>query len=116
MSRHPLFQVMLAFQNAGMPGLDMPGLTVVSQPMSTGVAKFDLALILTESRLTQGMSAGIEGTIEYSTDLFERKTVEAIATRLVRLFESAIAASRSADWRNRHSRRGGAGQGAGGVE
>ena len=82
---------MLAFQNAGMPSLDMQGLTVVAQPMSTGVAKFDLALVLTESRVTQGMSAGIEGTIEYSTDLFERKTVEAIAARLLRLFESAIA-------------------------
>ena len=91
LSRHPLFQVMLAFQNAGMPSLDMQGLTVVAQPMSTGVAKFDLALVLTESRVTQGMSAGIEGTIEYSTDLFERKTVEAIAARLLRLFESAIA-------------------------
>src|SRR6202011_4940721 len=39
-----------------------------------------------------GMSSGIEGRIEYSTDLFERKTVEAIATRLLRLFESATAA------------------------
>ena len=92
LSRHPLFQVMLAFQNAGMLSLDMPGLTIVPQPMSTGVAKFDLALILTESRVTHGMSGGIEGRIEYSTDLFERKTVEAIATRLVRLFESATAA------------------------
>src|ERR1700730_6566047 len=92
LSRHPLFQVMLAFQNAGMLGLDMPGVTVVSQPMSTGVAKFDLALILNESSVTHGMSGGIEGRIEYSTDLFERKTVEAIATRLLRLFESATAA------------------------
>ncbi len=91
LSRHPLFQVMLAFQNAGALSLDMPGLSVAAQPMSSGVAKFDLALILTESRVTQGMSGGIEGTIEYSTDLFERKTVEAIAARLVRLFESAIA-------------------------
>src|SRR3979409_2098135 len=91
LSRHPLFQVMLAFQNAGVTSLDMPGLTIVPQPMSTGVAKFDIALILTERHVTQGMSGGIEGRIEYSTDLFERKTVEAIATRLVRLFESAIA-------------------------
>jgi nonribosomal peptide synthetase DhbF len=91
LSRHPLFQVMLAFQNAGTLSLDMPGLSIAAQPMSSGVAKFDLALILTESSVTQGMSGGIEGTIEYSTDLFERKTVEAIAARLVRLFESAIA-------------------------
>ena len=107
---------MLAFQNAGTLSLDMPGLTIVSQPMSSGVAKFDLALILTESRVTHGMSGGIEGTIEYSTDLFERKTVEAIAARLVRLFEFGIADAGSADWRNRHSRRGGAASGAGGVE
>ncbi|WP_315774327.1 MULTISPECIES: condensation domain-containing protein, partial [unclassified Bradyrhizobium] len=90
--RHPLFQVMLALQNAGTLSLDMPGLTIVPQPMSSRAAKFDLALILTESRGQHGGSAGIEGTIEYSTDLFERKAVEAIATRLVRLLESATAA------------------------
>ena len=92
LSRHPLFQVMLAFQNRGRGiSLDMPDLTVVSQPMSTAVAKFDLSLDLDRARVTDGASAGIEGTIEYSTDLFERKPIEAIAARLVRLFEAAIA-------------------------
>ena len=88
LSHHPLFQVMLALQNMGTPSLDMPGLTVVPQPVSTDVAKFDLALIFTENRSTRG----IEGKIEYSADLFERNTVEAIATHFLRLLESATAA------------------------
>ncbi|HEU0083076.1 MAG TPA: amino acid adenylation domain-containing protein, partial [Bradyrhizobium sp.] len=93
LSRHPLFQVMLAFQNAGLPtSLDMPRLNIVPEPISSGVAKFDLALVLAESPTAHGVSAGIEGRIEYSTDLFERKTVETIVMRLLRLFESATAA------------------------
>ncbi len=92
LSRHPLFQVMLAFQNAVVHSLDIPGLTIVPQPMSTRVAKFDVTFLFTELRPTHGVPGGIEGSIEYNTDLFERETVEAIAAHLVRLFESAIAA------------------------
>jgi nonribosomal peptide synthetase DhbF len=92
LSRHPLFQVVLAFQTAPVTGLDIPGLIIAAQPMGTGVAKFDLTLLLTELTPTQGVPGGLEGSIEYSTDLFDRETVEAIAARLVRLLESAIAA------------------------
>ncbi|MGZ9093125.1 MAG: non-ribosomal peptide synthetase, partial [Rhodoplanes sp.] len=38
-----------------------------------------------------GAPAGIEGTIEYATDLFDRATIEALAGRLVRLLEAAAA-------------------------
>ena len=43
-------------------------------------------------RLRTALSAASKAAIEYSTDLFELETVEAIAARLVALFESAIAA------------------------
>jgi len=38
-----------------------------------------------------GQPLGIEGELEYSVDLFERETVEAIAARFVRLLEGAVA-------------------------
>ena len=74
LSRHPLFQVMLAFetQDAGAGPLDLAGLTAVPQPIATASAKFDLSLGLTEHRSADGRPAGIEGVLEYASDLFDR--------------------------------------------
>ena len=58
LSRHPLFQVMLAFEaERGDGGLDLPGLAVRPQPVATASAKFDLSLGLIERR-TAERSAG----------------------------------------------------------
>ena len=46
---------------------------------------------LSEQRAADGTSAGIAGIVEYATDLFERASVEAMAARLVRLLEAAVA-------------------------
>src|SRR2546422_2317913 len=55
------------------------------------VAKFDLALDLRERRTAEGAAAGISGVLEYSTDLFDRETVEALSDRLVRVLEAVVA-------------------------
>ena len=91
LSRHPLFQVMLAFQNTPEAVLELPGISVCHQPLDTSTAKFDLFLGLSERRAPDGRPEGIEGLIEYRTDLFERSTVEAIGRRLVGLLEGAVA-------------------------
>ena len=91
LSRHPLFQVMLAYQNTPEAVLDLPDIVVMPEPVGINAAKFDLCLSLGERRAADGTPEGIEGIIEYSTDLFERSSVEAIATRLVRLLEAASA-------------------------
>jgi nonribosomal peptide synthetase DhbF len=91
-SRHPLFQVMLAFQNLGDVALDLPGLAVVPEPVALPVAKFDLAMSLGERRGAGGKPDGIDGGIEYRRDLFEPETVEALAYRFVRLLEAATVA------------------------
>ena len=44
-----------------------------------------------ERRGSDGSPAGIEGALEYASDLFERSSGEAIAGRLVRLLEGAVA-------------------------
>src|SRR5579872_1317145 len=74
-SRHPLFQVMLAF------GSDLG----VGQ-----TARYDLAVVLSERTGTDGMPRGIAGTIEFASDLFDRETVLALAARLVRLLDAAV--------------------------
>ncbi|MFD0277727.1 amino acid adenylation domain-containing protein [Kitasatospora sp. NPDC127111] len=91
LSRHPLFQVMLAFQEALNAEIDLPGLTGRAEIVPLGLAKFDLALDLVERRGADGLPAGIEGVVEYSVDLFDRATVERFAGHLLRLLESAVA-------------------------
>ena len=93
LSRHPLFQVMLAFetQTPGAGPLDLAGLTAEPQPIATASAKFDLSLGLTEHRSADGRPAGIDGVLEYASDLFDRATVETIGARLLRLLAAAAA-------------------------
>ena len=93
LSRHPLFQVMLAFetQTPGAGPLDLAGLKAEPQPIATATAKFDLSLGLTEHRSADGRPAGIDGVLEYASDLFDRGTVETIGARLLRLLAAAAA-------------------------
>ncbi|SFP91354.1 non-ribosomal peptide synthetase [Variovorax sp. 770b2] len=85
----PLFQVMLGFQGTSRLSFSLPGLSITPQPVAIDTAKFDLSFILGEQRGADGLPGGISGGIQYSTDLFERSTVEAMGARLVRLLEEA---------------------------
>jgi non-ribosomal peptide synthetase component F len=89
LSRHPLFQVMLVLQNNAPVGLDLAGLATAFEPVASASAKFDLSVSLEEQRGADGTPAGIAGSLEYATDLFEHGTVEALAARLVRLLAAA---------------------------
>ena len=91
LSHHPLFQVMLAFQNTPEAVLELPGIIATPEPVDINTAKFDLSLGLSERRAPDGRPEGIEGLIEYRSDLFERSTVEAIGRRLVALLEAVVA-------------------------
>src|SRR5207248_9613286 len=94
LSRHPLFQVMLAFE-AGEAGaastLALPGLAATPQPIATASAKFDLSVGLVERRLPDGTPGGIDGVLEYASDLFDESTVATLGRRLIRLLEAAVA-------------------------
>lgn len=70
LSHTPLFQVMFVFQNAPAQRFDLTGLTISPVQAESGVAKFDLSIILNET--TDGMSIGFE----YNTDLFDESTIE----------------------------------------
>ncbi|MGP8298318.1 amino acid adenylation domain-containing protein [Streptomyces inhibens] len=88
LARHPLFQVMLAFQNADDTGIRIPGVKADVCPLEVTAAKFDLSFELRERRSADGGPAGIEGGVDYAADLFDRTTVESMVERLVRLLES----------------------------
>ena len=91
LSRHPLFQVMLAFQHDASARLELPGLAGHFEPVTSLSAKFDLSVSLTEQRAADGSPAGIAGVLEYATDLFDRAAVAALGARLIRLLQAAVA-------------------------
>ena len=91
LARHPLFQVMLAFQNTPEASLELPGIIATLEPVDLPAAKFDLLFDLGERRAAEGTPEGVIGSIQYRSDLFAQSSVQAIAQRLVRLLEAATA-------------------------
>ncbi|WP_157108391.1 non-ribosomal peptide synthetase, partial [Aldersonia kunmingensis] len=91
-ARHPLFQVMLAFQNFGQLDLALPGLTVSGLDAGeTAVSKFDLSVTVGELDAAAGTPSGLVGTVVYAVDLFDEATVAGFARRLVRVLEALVA-------------------------
>ncbi|MFJ6811659.1 amino acid adenylation domain-containing protein [Streptomyces anulatus] len=95
LARHPLFQVMLSFQNAEDAELGLPGLSVEPLRVGLDAAKFDLSFNLEERLTASGEPDGIGGRVEFAAELFDPETVELFAARLVRLL-SAVAADPAA--------------------
>ncbi|MFM8332784.1 MAG: amino acid adenylation domain-containing protein, partial [Candidatus Methylumidiphilus sp.] len=92
LSHQPLFQTMLALQNAPQGDFALPGLQVEAVGAgSTGTARFDLSISLTEQRGADGSALGVAGMVEYSSDLFDPATVETLMARWVRLLAQAVA-------------------------
>ncbi len=88
LAHHPLFQTMLAWQNNAVADLTLPGLTVAEEPVRTGTARADLTFFVGER---PGHQAGIRGTAEYNSDVFDRTSVEAILERLRTLLAAVVA-------------------------
>ncbi|MGW2786856.1 amino acid adenylation domain-containing protein, partial [Streptomyces populi] len=87
LAHHPLFQTMLALQNAPLGTFDLPGLRVAADLVHTGTAKCDLTFVLAE----QPGEDGLTGVVEYSTDLFDEATVTGIVERWLRLLRAVVA-------------------------
>ncbi|MEV0194648.1 amino acid adenylation domain-containing protein [Kitasatospora purpeofusca] len=88
LGRQPLFQTMVALEEAGPDTGRLFGLSTSDLPVDPGAAKFDLDVVL---RPAPDGSA-LLGGIRYATDLFDRATVRTFADRLVRLVARAVAA------------------------
>ncbi|MEV7189998.1 condensation domain-containing protein, partial [Kitasatospora sp. NPDC093102] len=82
----PLFQVGFAWQNWATRELEFPGLKVEFEQHLTSTAVFDLFFSLTTDE-----SGAVRGDLMYATQLFDRDTAEAIATRYVRVLEQLAA-------------------------
>ncbi|MFD3744427.1 amino acid adenylation domain-containing protein [Nocardia sp. NPDC058633] len=90
MARHPLFQVMLTFQNLASSELELPGLTVAGVDLAVPFAKFDLELTVVPLE-SDGVAGGVSAAFTYATDLFDEATIAGFAERLVRLLGEVVA-------------------------
>ncbi|WP_229695050.1 non-ribosomal peptide synthetase [Streptomyces lacrimifluminis] len=88
LSRHPLFQVMVVYLAAGVDGAGFAGLESRREELGATTAKFDLSFDFVE----RADGAGVDGVLEYSADLFDPATAEAIAARLVRFLRAVVVA------------------------
>ena len=83
----PLFQVMFALQNTASEELpEVSGLALApwGGGDGSGIAKFDLTLAFAE------VDGGLEGALEYSTDLFDGATVDRLAGHCAALLAAAV--------------------------
>ena len=68
-SRNPIFQVFFILQNTPMDTLNIPNLKLEVLRPNKGTAQFEITLALWDAE------AGINGYVEYNTDLFEHNTI-----------------------------------------
>ncbi|MFH8349523.1 amino acid adenylation domain-containing protein [Streptomyces sp. NPDC018045] len=90
-TRHPLFQVMLAFQNNPVPDLHLPHLTVRPEPAAEEPLRFDLRFELVERHTPRRTADGIDVHLTYARDLYPPDTAQDLATGYTSLL-AAVAA------------------------
>ncbi len=97
LTHHPLVQVVLAWQNfAGQDnnsaaGLALGDLQVTPLPVDTHTARMDLTFSLGERWSQAGEPAGIGGTVEFRTDVFDADSIETLIERLQRVLMAMTA-------------------------
>jgi amino acid adenylation domain-containing protein len=79
----PIFQVMFELQSASARKIEFHNLSFDPAGVENHTAKFDLTLDLQESPV------GLQGSFEYSTDLFDRSTIVRMAGHLKTLISAA---------------------------
>ena len=97
LSHHPLFQVMLAFQNDAQVSLELPGLRTAFEA-GAGRQRQVRPVVRARrgARRRRHTLAGIDGVLEYAGDLFEEATAATLAERLTRLLTAAVRSPRRA--------------------
>ncbi|HEU0051568.1 MAG TPA: amino acid adenylation domain-containing protein, partial [Longimicrobium sp.] len=85
LSRHPIFQVSFSVQGMEADSEGLPGTRMELTQGDTGTTKFDLTFALLP------VPGGLNGGIDYATDLFDRETVERMARHFEALLEAALA-------------------------
>ena len=86
MSRTPLFQVMFSLENTPeVPELKLGELSLSGITNDDATAKFDLTFVMSET------GSGIQGTVEFNTDLYVLETIKRMTSHYLNLLESVVA-------------------------
>ncbi|MEN4957725.1 syringomycin E biosynthesis non-ribosomal peptide synthetase SyrE, partial [Pseudomonas syringae] len=88
MSHSPLFQVMLSLDNTPPSLLQLPDLEVELLDSEHHTTQFDLSLSLVDS------SESLSGGLQYSSDLFDKTTAQAIMQLFARVLENMVSDAR----------------------
>jgi non-ribosomal peptide synthetase component F/SAM-dependent methyltransferase/acyl carrier protein len=95
LNQNPLFQVVFALQNAPMSALELPGLILSPREFDSQTTRFDLEFHLWEKGQNNGLwvdsSEGISGFVIYSTDLFDKATINRMLGHFETLLEGIVA-------------------------
>ncbi|MGV9803817.1 condensation domain-containing protein, partial [Mycobacterium sp. NPDC003449] len=97
LTHHPLVQVLLTWQNlpwnskGPVAGLSLGDVQVVPLEAETQTARSDLVFALAEQFDDVGEPAGISGTVEFRTDVFDAVSVQALIARLERVLVAITA-------------------------
>ncbi|MFD8644801.1 amino acid adenylation domain-containing protein [Streptomyces zaomyceticus] len=89
LSRHPLFQTMVAYEGGGPDTSRLLGTDAGEYEVRGGAAKFDLEILF--RRTDRAGVAGMTCGVRYATDLFERAGAELLTERLLRLIQGLVA-------------------------
>src|SRR5882724_1179725 len=85
LSRSPLFQVSFALQNTPMESVELPGLRLTPLEINNNTVRFDLELHLWPR------PQGLSGFLVYSTDIFEKATIQRMLKHFEQLLEGIVA-------------------------
>ncbi|MGV0804438.1 amino acid adenylation domain-containing protein [Mycolicibacterium setense] len=97
LTHHPLVQVMLTWQNLPWQhsdpaaALTLGDVGVTRLEAETQTARMDLVFSLAERFSDAGTPAGIEGSVEFRTDVFDSATIETLIERLQRMLAGMTA-------------------------
>jgi hypothetical protein len=89
-ARHPLFQVRLQLLNLAPSEFNIPGVKVVAEPLTINTSKFDLLVSFHERHDPNCQAPGIDGSIEYASDLFTRGSIQSMCKHLARILQVVV--------------------------
>src|SRR3712207_1154572 len=85
LGRSPIFQVIFALQNIPRESIELPGLKLSSIEPENGTVEFDINFVLSEA------GDGINGLLQYNTDIFDAQTIGRLLTHFEMLLAAAAA-------------------------
>ncbi|MFB8004056.1 amino acid adenylation domain-containing protein [Nocardia sp. NPDC056000] len=94
--RHPLYQIGFAFQNFTPADLEMTATDMSVFEIEADTVKTDMHIGVIDTRDAEGALGPIALRFGYSTDLFDRSTVQGFIDAYTRLLESILADPRTA--------------------